>query len=121
MTSYNHNEKHDNKHNDNDTKQNIWQQIIKEASTQKEIDESHVFIFGDKNTGKRSLIKAINKEMYLNYENEERNLPTIDEANSKYSFVEFKYLNVKKTNDSENGIFFINKRNYWEDACMAYK
>jgi predicted AAA+ superfamily ATPase len=99
MTTYN-----------DDTKQNIWQQIIKEASTQKEMEESHVFIFGDKNTGKRSLIKAINKELYLNYENEERNLPTIDETNSKYSLVEFKYLNVKKTNDSENGTLFFNKK-----------
>lgn len=89
--------------NENDSKQNIWQQIIKEASTQKDFDESHVFIFGDKNSGKRSLIKAINKELFLNYDHEERNLPNIDDSNSRYSFVEFKYLNVKKTNDSENG------------------
>lgn len=86
-----------------DNQANIWQQILKEASTHKEIEESHVFIFGDKNSGKRSLIKTISKELYLNYENEEKNLPSIDENVSRFSFLDFKYLNVKKPNDTENG------------------
>ena len=89
--------------NEQDNKNNIWQQILKEASTQKETDETHLFIFGDKNSGKRSLIKAINKELYLNYENEERTLPHLDESSSRYSFVEYKFINVKRTNDTENG------------------
>lgn len=88
-------------------KTNIWEQVLKEASTSKEVEETHLFIFGDKNSGKRTLIKAINKEMYLNYETEERTLPQLDEAASRYSMMEYKYLNVKKTNDADNGKFFL--------------
>lgn len=86
-----------------DTKNSIWQQVLKEANTQKQQEETHIFIFGDKNSGKRSLIKAINKDLYLNYENEERTLPQIDEYSSRFSFVEYKYLNAKKINDTDNG------------------
>lgn len=89
--------------NNAETNQNIWQQILKEASIHKEIEESHVFMFGDKNSGKHNIIRSINKEMFLNYENEERNFANLDENVSRFSFVDFKYLNVKKPNDSENG------------------
>lgn len=80
----------------------IWQQIIKEATIHKDIEDSHIFLFGDKNTGKRSLIKAINKELYLNYENEEKSLPSVEEGVTKNSLVDFKYLNIKKVGDTEN-------------------
>ena len=91
--------------------ENIWQQILQEANTHKEIEESHLFIFGDKNTGKRSLIKSINKELFLNYDNEERSLPYIEEGVSRFSFIDFKYLNVKKTNDTDNEI--LTKMHVW--------
>jgi hypothetical protein len=93
--------------NEIDNKNSIWQQVLKEANTHKETDEPHLFIFGDKNSGKRSLIKSINKELYLNYENEERTLPHLDENSSRFSLIEYKYLNVKRTNDSENGKYII--------------
>ena len=89
--------------NEIDNKNSIWQQVLKEANTHKETDEPHLFIFGDENSGKRSLIKSINKELYLNYENEERTLPHLDENSSRFSLIEYKYLNVKRSNDSENG------------------
>lgn len=91
-----------------DNKNSIWQQILKEANNQKQQEETHIFIFGDKNSGKRSLIKSVNKDLYLNYDNEERTLPQIDEYSSRFSFVEYKYLNVKKINDTENGKGYIN-------------
>ncbi len=87
----------------NTVSDNIWQQILQEANTHKEIEESHIFILGEKNSGKRTLIKSINKELFLNYENEEKNLPVIEEGVSKNSLIDYKYLNVKKTNDSDNG------------------
>jgi hypothetical protein len=97
---------------DNDKKENsIWEQILKETSTQKDSDDTHIFIFGDKNSGKKHLIKSINKELYLNYETEERTLPQVDEYSSRFSFLEYKYLNVKKTNDTENEI--LGKMNLW--------
>jgi predicted AAA+ superfamily ATPase len=42
---------------------NIWQDILQEAMSKKDLDESNVFIFGDRNVGKRTLIKIINKEL----------------------------------------------------------
>ena len=89
--------------NENDKKNSIWEKVLKEASSFKETEETNLFVFGDKNSGKRALIKQINKELYLNYENEERTLPQIEEICSKYSQIEYKYLNVKKSNDTENG------------------
>jgi hypothetical protein len=42
---------------------NIWNEILRESMTKKDLEESNVFIFGDKFSGKRSLIKHINKEL----------------------------------------------------------
>lgn len=84
-------------------KNSIWNEILKEAKLDKEIEESHMFLFGNRNTGKKSLIKSINKELFLNYENENKSLPLIDENISKNSFVDYKYLNLKKLGDTENG------------------
>lgn len=44
---------------------NMWQDILREAMTKKDLEESHMFIFGDKYVGKRSLIKIMNKELNL--------------------------------------------------------
>ena len=40
---------------------NIWQDIIKEAMTNKELPQSHIFVFGDKNAGKKTLFRNINR------------------------------------------------------------
>ena len=45
------------------TEGNLWNDILKESSTKKDLEQSHIFIFGDKNTGKKSLIKSINKDI----------------------------------------------------------
>jgi Holliday junction resolvasome RuvABC ATP-dependent DNA helicase subunit len=42
---------------------NIWQDILREAMTKKDLEESHIFVFGDKFVGKHSLVKIINKEL----------------------------------------------------------
>lgn len=42
---------------------NIWQEILRDAMTKKDLEESNVFIFGDKFSGKRALIKIMNKEI----------------------------------------------------------
>ena len=41
---------------------NIWQEILKESTTKKDTEEANIFIFGDKDTGKKSLIRIMNKE-----------------------------------------------------------
>jgi hypothetical protein len=43
--------------------ENIWQEILNSAMTKKDLEESNVFIFGDKFSGKRSLVKMINIEL----------------------------------------------------------
>ena len=52
--------------------QNIWQDILREAMTKKDLEESHIFVFGDKFVGKHSLIKIINKELLQKNEFEGR-------------------------------------------------
>jgi|LauGreDrversion4_2_1035121.scaffolds.fasta_scaffold286833_2 polynucleotide 5'-kinase involved in rRNA processing len=42
---------------------NIWNEILRESMTKKDLEESNVFVFGDKFSGKRSLIKHINREL----------------------------------------------------------
>jgi len=42
---------------------NIWNEILGESMTKKDLEESNVFVFGDKFSGKRSLIKHINREL----------------------------------------------------------
>ncbi len=42
---------------------NIWSDILRESMLKKDLEESNIFIFGDKFTGKRSLIRIINKEL----------------------------------------------------------
>jgi hypothetical protein len=43
--------------------ENIWQEILNSAMLKKDLEESNVFFFGDKFSGKRTLIKMINKEL----------------------------------------------------------
>jgi len=50
-------------HAENSKQENIWQEILNSAMTKKDLEESNVFIFGDKFSGKRSLVKMINKEL----------------------------------------------------------
>jgi len=39
---------------DNSKQENIWQEILNSAMTKKDLEESNVFFFGDKFSGKRS-------------------------------------------------------------------
>ena len=42
---------------------NIWQEILDESTTKKDNEEANIFVFGDKFTGKKSLIRIMNREM----------------------------------------------------------
>ena len=46
-------------------KKNMWQEMLREANRKKEIEESNIFIFGDKFSGKKSLIKNISQRIAL--------------------------------------------------------
>ena len=45
---------------------NMWQEILREAMPKKEIENTNVFVFGDKMTGKRALFKVMNRSIFEN-------------------------------------------------------
>ena len=88
---------------------NIWQDILRESMSKKDLEESNVFIFGDKFTGKRSLIKLINKEILQKNEFEEqKKILGTDDSGSKYSLIDYTYLGVKKYNEYDSGKNYLN-------------
>ena len=88
---------------------NIWKEILNESSSKKEPDEANIFIFGDKDTGKKSLIRTMNKEAApQDYESKiaastEENLPL-------YGLMNYSHLIAKKLLDDETEI---NKVGIW--------
>jgi hypothetical protein len=53
--------------------------------------------------------------------NPEKKILNHDDAGIKYSLVDFTYLNVKKLNEQDTGIFSLNIRFHWQDECLAIK
>lgn len=85
---------------------NIWQEILKESMTKKDLEEANVFFFGDKFSGKRTLIKYINKELLQKneFDDQGKRLWGQDENNfSKYSLLDYTFLSVKKYNEYDSG------------------
>jgi len=84
---------------------NIWQEILKESMIKKDLDESNLFIFGDKFSGKRSLIKYLNKELLQKYEYEEtqKRIWGSEDIGSKYSLIDYTFLGVKKYSEYDSG------------------
>ena len=39
---------------------NLWQEILREAMTKKDLEDANIFIFGDQFTGKKSLLRVMN-------------------------------------------------------------
>ena len=73
----------------------IWQEILSESTTKKDIEEANIFVFGDKSTGKKSLIKIMNKDAESS-ENETKKTLNIEEGCMKYGLMNFSHLTVKK-------------------------
>lgn len=93
----------------NNSTTNIWQDILKESITKKDLEESNVFIFGDKFSGKRSLIKYLNKELLHKNEFEEQQKRDWgnDDIGSKYSLVDYTFIGVKKYTEYDSGNYLI--------------
>ena len=91
-------------------KKNMWQEMLREANRKKEIEESNIFIFGDKFSGKKTLIKNISQRISLKDELKQ-NILEIDDTVSKFGLVDYTYLNIRNLNeeDSEN----IGKMGVW--------
>jgi exonuclease III len=82
---------------------NMWQEILRDAMTNKDLEESHLFIFGDKNVGKKSIIRVINKEYLQKFDYEEKKIFNIDENGGKYALIDYTFIHIKKLNELDNG------------------
>jgi dynein light intermediate chain 1 len=93
---------------------NMWQEILREAMTKKEIEDANIFIFGDKVTGKKSLIRVISKDLIPKDIEDNKKLLSLDELAPKYGMIDYTYLNVNKLSekDSESigkmGVWIVN-------------
>ena len=91
-------------------KKNMWQEMLREANTKKEIEESNIFIFGDKFSGKKSLIKNISQRIAL--KDEKKNIILeIDDSVSKFGLVDYTYLNIRKIQEEDSD--YIGKIGVW--------
>jgi hypothetical protein len=53
---------------------NMWQEILREAMPKKDIENTNVFVFGDKMTWKRSLFRIMNRNLISDNDDENRRL-----------------------------------------------
>ena len=94
---------------------NMWQEILREAMSKKEIEDANIFIFGDKLTGKKSLIRVINKDLIPKEIDDNKKLLSLDELAPKYGMIDYTYLNVTKLNEKETesigkmGVWIVNE------------
>ena len=89
----------------------LWQEILAESMGKKNNEDTNIFIFGDKSTGKKSLIRAMNKEV----ETQDSSLVTpnknLDENSARFGLIDYELLTVKKP--SEEDIETVNKIGVW--------
>ena len=89
---------------------NIWQEILSESVIKKDNEEVNVFVFGDKSTGKKSLLRIMNRDA-ASIESESRKTLNIEEEALKYGLINYSHLTVKKNGDED--IETINKVGVW--------
>ena len=90
---------------------NIWQEILREAMPKKEIENTNVFVFGDKMTGKRSLFKMMNRSIFSDDDDSYKRLLQIDEESARFGLVDYTYINIKNTNEEYSEV--MGKLNIW--------
>ena len=90
---------------------NMWQEILREAIPKKEVENSNIFVFGDKMTGKRSLFKIMNRSVFSDDEDSYKRLLQIDDESSKFGILDYTYISIKNTSDENSEV--IGKMNVW--------
>lgn len=90
---------------------NLWQEILREAMPKKEVENSNIFVFGDKMTGKRSLFKIMNRSVFSDDEDSYKRLLQIDDESSKFGILDYTYISIKNTSDENSEV--IGKMNVW--------
>lgn len=87
----------------------IWEEILKESITKKEGEEANIFVFGDKNTGKKSIIRTMNKES-APQDYESKLALSSEEIKPLHGLMNYTHLTLKKVLDDETEI---NKVGVW--------
>ena len=90
---------------------NMWQEILREAMQKKDIDNTNVFVFGDKMTGKRTLFKIMNRSVFSDDDDQYKRLLQIDEESSKFGLFDYTYISIKNTSDEYSEV--LGKMNIW--------
>ena len=90
---------------------NMWQEILREAMPKKEIENTNVFVFGDKMTGKRALFKSMNINIFSQNDESNKRILQINEESARFSLLDYTYLNIKNTSEDNSEI--IGKLNIW--------
>ena len=90
---------------------NMWQEILREAMPKKDIENTNVFVFGDKMTGKRSLFRIINKTIFSENDELNKRILQINEELARFSLLDYTYLNIKNTSEENSDV--IGKLNIW--------
>ena len=76
--------------------QNLWQQI-KQSIEQQGAAESHLIVLGDKGSGKRTLLQAMNKHCIKS----KNPLIEVDKMMSHYAGLDFAFLYAKDLNEKD--------------------
>ena len=77
----------------------------------KDIENSNIFVFGDKMTGKRALFKVMNRSVFQDDEDQYKRLLQIDENSAKFGLLDYTYISIKNTSDEDSEV--IGKMNVW--------
>ena len=116
---------------------NMWQEILREAMPKKDIENTNVFVFGDKMTGKRSLFRIMNTNLISDNDDANKRLLPIDEEASRLGLIDYTYLNIKNTQvedaevigklgvwimndliDKEKILTFLKQENFANSICL---
>lgn len=104
---------------------NIWNEILSESTTKKENEDANIFVFGDKATGKKSLIRIMNKEA-APQDYESRNAVNSEENIPLYGLMNYTHLTAKKLLEDETeinkvGVWMMNELNDKETFLKLVK
>ena len=79
-----------------DEKENLWRSLLKSVGQRTEARPAHILLLGDRNAGKKSLIKAMNKPFMKQLGMQ---VQFFDDIGSEYSLFESSFLYAKDIND----------------------
>ena len=69
--------------------------------SKKELEDANIFIFGDQLTGKKSLIRVINKDVISRNVEESKRYLNLDDTAPKYGMIDYTYLNITKLSEKD--------------------